>query len=160
MTRFRIWSGRLALLLLPMGVLPLIYSGQTMTRRVLTPRRTSAPPPPLTSPQVRDWSNRHAIYSRTGTAQALELARRDPRALASWAEFDRGEAQRRLNSFAARFRIGTRRFPQRASSPIQRDWAINLGTGGTAETMFPAKFSFDINAIPSCTNDFVVFPVH
>jgi hypothetical protein len=159
MTRPRTWGGRFALLLLPIGVLPLLFAGQTLTRRITRPG-TVTPPARITSPQVHDWTNRHAIYSRTGTARALELARRDPRALASWSEFDRGVAQRRLNSFAARFRIGTRRFPQRVAPPIQRDWAISLGTGGTAETMFPAKFSFDINATPSCTSDFVVFPVN
>jgi hypothetical protein len=46
------------------------------------------------------------------------------------------------------------------TQPIQRDWSIYLGTGGTAETMFPAKFSFDVNATPSCTSDFIVFPVN
>jgi hypothetical protein len=159
MTRPLNRGGRFALLLIPIGVLPLLFASQTLTRRI-TRTGPVAPPARITSPQVHDWTNRHAIYSRTGTASALELARRDPRALTSWAEFDRGIAQRRLDSFAARFRIGPRRFPQRVSSSIQRDWAINLGTGGTAETMFPAKFSFDINATPSCTNDFVVFPVN
>src|SRR5580698_8932472 len=105
MTRPRARGGRFALLLIPIGVLPLLFSGQQVRRS------TSFNPPVrrLTSPEVHDWSNRHAIYSRTGTAQALEAARRDPRALASWAEFDRGVAQRRLNAFAARFRIGPRR---------------------------------------------------
>jgi hypothetical protein len=129
-----------------------------MARRSASPSR-AVPVRHLTSPQVRDWSNRHAIYSRTGTAQALDAARLDPRALTSWAEFDRGVAQRRLNAFAARFRIGPRR-PIMRTKPIVRDWSIYLGTGGTAEGMFPAKFSFDINATPSCTNDFVVFPVN
>jgi hypothetical protein len=157
MTRPLKRGGRFALLLIPIGVLPLIFLGQ-MARRSTSPSRT-IPVRHLTSPQVQDWSNRHAIYSRTGTAQSLDAARRDPRALTSWAEFDRGVAQRRLNSFAARFRIGPRR-PVMRTQPIQRDWSIYLGTGGTAETMFPAKFSFDVNATPSCTSDFIVFPVN
>jgi hypothetical protein len=155
MTRPRTWGGRFALLLIPIGVLPLLFSGQ-MVRRSTSPTTQTRH---LTSPQVQDWTNRHAIYSRTGTAQALEVARRDPRALASWAEFDRGVARRRLNSFAAPFRIGPRRLPLRVS-PIQRDWSINLGTGGTAAGMFPAKFSFDVTATPSCTSDFVVYPIN
>lgn len=156
MTRPLARSGRFVLLFLPFGVLPLIFSGQ-MVRRTASP----APRPRhITSPQVQDWSNRHAIYSRTGTAQALESARRDPRALSSWAEYDRGSAQRRLNAFAARFRItGPRRLPAR-TQPIQRDWSISLGTAGTAAGMFPAKFVFDVTAAPSCANDFVVFPVN
>src|SRR5580704_3853832 len=102
MTRPRTWGGRFALLLIPIGVLPLLFSGQ-MVRRSTSPTTQTRH---LTSPQVQDWTNRHAIYSRTGTAQALEVARRDPRALASWAEYDRGQAQHRLTAFAARFRIG------------------------------------------------------
>jgi hypothetical protein len=42
---------------------------------------------------------------------------------------------------------------------MHRDWAINLGAGGTAPAMYPAKFGFDIKVAPSCTNDYVVFPV-
>ena len=32
-----------------------------------------------------------------------------------------------------------------------------MGTGIVAPNMFPAKYSFDINATPSCANDYVVF---
>ena len=32
-----------------------------------------------------------------------------------------------------------------------------MGAGIVAPYMFPAKYSFDINATPSCTNDYVVF---
>jgi len=41
---------------------------------------------------------------------------------------------------------------------LQRDWSSPLTAGASVgETMFPAKFTFDITAAPSCTNDFVVF---
>ncbi|HUE43767.1 MAG TPA: hypothetical protein VMP12_09385 [Candidatus Sulfotelmatobacter sp.] len=43
---------------------------------------------------------------------------------------------------------------------MQRDWSIYLGTAGTAPAMYPAKFTFDVTATPSCANDFVVFPVN
>jgi hypothetical protein len=43
---------------------------------------------------------------------------------------------------------------------MHRDWSINLGKAGTAPSMYPAKFSFNPNATPSCANDFVVFPVN
>jgi hypothetical protein len=42
---------------------------------------------------------------------------------------------------------------------LHRDWIINLGTAGTAAAMYPAKYTFDVTAAPSCTNDFVVFPI-
>jgi hypothetical protein len=40
-----------------------------------------------------------------------------------------------------------------------QDWSINLGAAGTLLNMYPAKVSFDVTAAPSCTNDFVVFPI-
>ncbi|MFZ3200763.1 MAG: hypothetical protein WA175_06405, partial [Candidatus Acidiferrales bacterium] len=39
------------------------------------------------------------------------------------------------------------------------DWAVSLGAGGVAQGMYPAKFTFDSNAAPSCANDFAVFPI-
>jgi hypothetical protein len=42
---------------------------------------------------------------------------------------------------------------------LHRDWSINLGTAGTAPAMYPAKFSFDVTQVPSCANDFIVFPI-
>ncbi|MFY9559524.1 MAG: hypothetical protein WAQ52_04755 [Terriglobales bacterium] len=38
-----------------------------------------------------------------------------------------------------------------------RDWNVSLGLGRIAPNMFPAKYSFDTGAPPSCSNDFVVF---
>jgi hypothetical protein len=38
------------------------------------------------------------------------------------------------------------------------DWAMSLLAGGSVGLgMFPAKFTFDVNATPDCTNDFVVY---
>jgi hypothetical protein len=99
---------------------------------------------------------------------ALEAARTDPRALFHWREMDlQTQAaqvqaqQRRLESFL-QFRLprGPGHFPIRATSSVHVDWAVNLGTAGTAPSMYPAKFTFDVTATPSCANDFVVFPVN
>ncbi len=50
-----------------------------------------------------------------------------------------------------------------APRKFKRDWAVSF-TGITAATtgtvgdgQFPAKFTFDVNAPPSCANDFVVY---
>jgi outer membrane scaffolding protein for murein synthesis (MipA/OmpV family) len=43
---------------------------------------------------------------------------------------------------------------------MKRDWAISLGAGGVAQGMLPAKYAYDVTAAPSCTTDFVVFPVN
>lgn len=42
------------------------------------------------------------------------------------------------------------------------DWSVNLGGAGSAIApgMYPAKYSFNVNAAPDCTNDFVVFALH
>jgi hypothetical protein len=43
-------------------------------------------------------------------------------------------------------------------SPMRRDWAVSLGNLGTVGAgMYPAKFTFDVNAAPSCTADYVAF---
>src|SRR5208282_4626200 len=43
---------------------------------------------------------------------------------------------------------------------MDRDWAVSLGAGGVAPGMSPAKYTFNVNAAPSCSSDFVVFPVN
>ena len=40
---------------------------------------------------------------------------------------------------------------------VQRDWSVPLGNARVQTGMYPAKYSFDIDAPPSCPNDFVVF---
>ena len=45
-----------------------------------------------------------------------------------------------------------------ASAKASGSWGASLLAGGTVGIgMFPAKFTFDVNAPPDCTNDFVVF---
>ena len=41
---------------------------------------------------------------------------------------------------------------------FERDWGMSLVAGGNLSIgHYPAKYTFDVNAAPSCTNDFVVF---
>src|SRR5207245_5322689 len=42
------------------------------------------------------------------------------------------------------------------------DWSVTEGnrTGGVAATMYPAKYTFNVNANPDCTNDFAAFAVN
>jgi hypothetical protein len=155
MTKPLPWVGRFALLLLlPVGLLPLLA---TVHRSV----------PQVPEHRFHDWSTRHAIYSQTGTSAALEAARSDPRALFRWREVEQGLIQQRqlqrpqsLALWNFRGRRLPRRFPNRKLAGMQRDWIISLGTAGTANSMYPAKFTFDVTVAPSCANDFVVFPVN
>src|ERR1700733_5670169 len=139
MTRPRARGGRFALLLLllPVCFLPLVVSGQ----------RTLAP---VRSPKISDWSTRHVVFTQFATSNVLEAASRDPRAAMRWRELDQLETQRRLGQFRSRsyLQFGLRnpilRFPMRTpTSNIQRDWNINLGTTGTANSMYPAKSTFN-----------------
>ena len=46
--------------------------------------------------------------------------------------------------------------PQPDPAGVHRDWGMSLASGGqVGNGQFPAKYTFDINATPSCTNDFV-----
>jgi hypothetical protein len=150
MTKPLPWGGRFAaLLLIPVGLLPLLFAGPRSFQHVPSPR-------------FRDWSTRHAIYSQTGTSAALEAARNDPRAIFRWREAEQREFdQRQARSFREfPIRRQPRRFPLRTPAGMQRDWSIYLGTAGTANSMYPAKYTFDVTAAPSCANDFIVFPVN
>jgi hypothetical protein len=139
------WSGRTGLLLLlPAALLPLLLA---------QPRSFQAVP---THSSFHDWTTHHAVYPHVGTLAALQAVEIDPRARFRWQEIEQQEQWRDFERFRRR-RLPPR--PRRQPG-IQRDWSINLGTAGTAPAMYPAKFSFDVTAAPSCANDFVVFPVN
>jgi len=99
---------------------------------------------------VQDWSNRHVIYPRFGAIQTMIALQKDPRALLSWQAAWRKDWLR-YNNF--------RNFHHTHTS-IHADWNISLGAGTTAPAMYPAKFTFDPNAVPNCATDFIVFPVN
>ena len=52
--------------------------------------------------------------------------------------------------------------PGRKPQPkFKTDWAVALNSGsGVDPGTFPAKFTFNVGAPPSCTADFVVFPIN
>ena len=55
--------------------------------------------------------------------------------------------------------------PRRTNSfglnELKKDWSVSLGpTAGVAAGQYPAKFTYDVNATPSCANDYAVFPVN
>jgi hypothetical protein len=98
---------------------------------------------------LSDWTTHHVLYPLHGTPNRMAIAGRDPRSTFSWL---------RYGSDAPRWRG---RLPRRMNlRGFDRDWSINLGAGGTAANMFPAKFTFDTTAAPSCTNDYIIYPVN
>jgi len=169
MTRHLPWSGRLALLLfLPTGILPFIYSSaqRSAFNRALPndPRSPSPIAAEARIPGISDWTNRHSLYSLSGKSSDIEAARgRDPRATMRWREREEATTFQRIQRSAAVFlnHRFPRRLPERTAPPtLDRDWAIYLGNGGTAPSMFPAKYTFNVTATPSCANDFVVFAIN
>jgi hypothetical protein len=108
---------------------------------------------------VQDWSTHHAVFPRTGPLSAMLAAQHDPRAFYSWrvAALD---AMRTTSTPAVQAEIDVDQHHAAHRRAANRDWSITLGGAGTAQAMYPAKFTFDINATPSCANDFVVFPVN
>jgi len=130
-------------------------------------------------PVVQDWSHRHLVFGGGGSLEALVAAARDPRARNQWLLRNRGRFQAARDSnrsndpFALRRELGRFDDPfgiieqgkkgkePRRKEALDIDWAFSLGTtAGMAAGTFPAKYSFNVAADPSCTNDFVVFPIN
>src|SRR5947207_3295232 len=108
---------------------------------------------------VQDWSTHHAVFPRNGPLSAMLAAQHDPRAFYSWrvAALD---AVRTTSTSAAQTETAVDERHRANLRMSNRDWSISLGSAGTAGAMYPAKFTFDSNATPSCANDFVVFPAN
>ena len=108
-------------------------------------------------PVPRDWSSKYVIFTGDYTTEQALKTWNEPRAYGQWLLHGKTPE----GSGLARRRQRPRPTPRRQTrEPLKKDWAISLGAGGVAQGMSPAKFSFNVNATPSCTSDFVVFPVN
>jgi len=114
---------------------------------------------------VDDWTHHHVFFSDPGTQMdAVMNGRRD-------------EWQRIVNDPRYRLQLIKRRAALTARTdgptpldsdetqdggPMKRDWSVTLGTSGVSVAlgMYPTKYTFAPVAAPSCTNDFVVYPVN
>jgi hypothetical protein len=96
----------------------------------------------------QDWTHQHVVFHRQMLSQHPKLAATEPRV---------------LHQFVRRmpYSQGTVRGPSDAASSaaaaINRDWSVNLGGGKVTFGMSPIKYGFDVNAPPSCANDFAAF---
>jgi hypothetical protein len=152
----------------PMGLRPSAIVGVILLLSLGSFAALSQAPRGPRSGLVEDWSMRHVVFARSGSFTTMMAAQRDPRAFLSWhkaglravsipnALAAQGNPASQIEFFSFRGFHG-RRLPNRGAHV---DWSISLGAQSTAPAMFPAKFNFDINAVPSCANDFVVFPVN
>ena len=104
-----------------------------------------------------DWSHEHLIFSPpTSIWQSWKL-QQDPRFWHQWLRRDEGGFRRGRSAGQGSDFVWHRPRPG-ALGELHTDWGMSLLSGGSSGVgVFPAKFSFDINATPSCANDFVVF---
>jgi len=106
-----------------------------------------------------DWSHRHVVFSAPSSIWQAWKLQQEPR---YWHQLLRrnAEARQGANFDPAASKgdpLGQGR-GHKQQDTLRTDWGMSLGIGGTAgAAKFPAKFTFDINAAPSCTNDFVIF---
>ena len=111
---------------------------------------------PIRLPMPHDWSHRHVIFSAPSSDRRAQKLQQDPR-------YRHQSLRRNASSLPdVKFRESQVRFFPAPDPPnpnaLHRDWGSSLAASGTGgNEMFPAKFSFDVNAVPSCPNDFVVY---
>ena len=108
-----------------------------------------------------DWSSKHVVFTGDYTPEQAVKTWNEPRAYAQWLLHGNATASsglvRRRPMLPPRW---PRRPPRQPRADMRRDWAVSLGAGGVAQGMSPAKYSFNVNATPSCSSDFAVFPVN
>jgi hypothetical protein len=108
-----------------------------------------APVNPAPTGLVQDWTQHHILFSRAALLKNPSLISSEPRI---------------AHQIMQRWQNVQPKISGEASTadapPASRDWNVSLGTGRIAPNMFPAKYSFDPGAAPSCANDFVVFPLN
>lgn len=105
------------------------------------PRHTGVP---------QDWSQGHIVFSRDTLALYPNLMDREPRVL--------HQAMQRWQPPNSGVFQGSQPLPTAAGkSGSHRDWSVTPLGGKVVPFRYAAKFSFDPNAPPDCTNDYVVF---
>ena len=124
-----------------------------------------------------DWSSRHVIFSGARTARAAARMQYEPRYWHQWLRHNRplpqgvqapaAVGQYSVPGMTSMFVAAQRAAAAGGKAPnpgatsttalrrtgVRRCWRVaRWGTG-----MFPAKYTFDITATPSCTSDYAAF---
>ena len=119
-------------------------------------------------PLPMDWSDQHLIYTVGFTRGQASKMQSDPRYFVATRLHGKVLAEESAaigNPTLLKGPIATLpvvlKTPAAKKKPVlNKDWSVSLGAGGVAQGMSPAKYVFDVNATPSCTADFAVFPVN
>src|SRR5439155_12002433 len=111
----------------------------------------------------QDWSDHNVVFSHPADQEKGFQLSQDPR---YWKQYLGRNLAGTRNANVANPAAGNggngggKKNPPPPGTP-QGNWNYSLGPSGSssrvAPNMFPAKYNFDINQAPSCTQDFVVF---
>lgn len=120
--------------------------------------------------RLHDWSTRHVLFSGLTPETVSAAIQSDPRALHSWLDHARHHFEspmqpqpeldeRREPADSDRSDDHRRRHHHRnhKKNSLATDWQMPLSLG-VGPRSAPAKFGFNLNAVPDCTNDYAVFP--
>jgi len=120
--------------------------------------------PHVRVPLVTDWSHKTVIYSAPKTIEQSWRLQREPRYMQQYYRRASTAAAFKGISTGPRFErpslpaAGGDQQAEPENGPLHRDWTAALGeTASVGNDQFPAKFSFDVNATPNCTSDFVAY---
>ena len=102
-----------------------------------------------------DWSHHRIKFSSAYLRQHPEIAAREPRAAAQL--YREAFRQFRAQMGSALPAAQTASADTLAPHP---DWSFVTGNGRVGFGQFPAKWNGDPNAAPSCTTDYVVYPIN
>src|SRR5262249_30867389 len=98
-----------------------------------------------------DWTHHRIKFTLPGLQAHPEIASREPRAMHAlyrrWQAYQVPITTTSLSTNA-----------QTAAAPAGGpDWNVSLGSATVQAGQYPAKWTLNINAAPSCTNDYVIF---
>jgi hypothetical protein len=148
------------------GLSAILLASAIMVALSLGMRTSAQGPRGAPSHLPTDWSHRHLVFSRPDSFLRAWEIQQEPRFWHQWARQNEWVLRAAASSTERHDRDhdGDREHDDDSDgtgsnpSSIRRDWAVSLGSLGTVGAgMFPAKFSFDVNAAPSCTADYVAF---
>ena len=128
-----------------------------------------------------DWSHEHLLFSKTDDPEVLAIIQKDPRAFHQWLRRNGTAAHSAMDGVPISFdtfmqsndallgsatpESGFEPRPGSKRVKHKRDWGVSLGATNfnpvnapTSMPLYPAKYTFDISATPSCQNDYAVFP--
>ena len=95
----------------------------------------------------QDWTQHHLIFTRAGLMKHPSVLFSEPRIAQ--------QVARRWGSLRPQMQPAVHTTGSLVAP--QRDWSVSLVNRRIAANMFPAKYSFNPGAPPSCQNDYVVF---